>query len=98
MFGRVDQQEGAFPLKEGKRRCNWLAPAKRRVAGIGGVIPRAEELLPRAPVPAVPLPWAPGRLCLRLNAYVTNQIPIVRSRERSVIRGVGVRSGFTGKL
>src|ERR1700745_393509 len=38
-FGRLDQREAAFPLQEGKRRCNWLAPAKRRVAGIGGVIP-----------------------------------------------------------
>jgi hypothetical protein len=44
---------------------------KRRVAGIGGVIPRPEESLPRAPVSAIPLPWAPGRLCPRLNAYVT---------------------------
>ncbi len=54
-----------------QRQCNWLAPAKRRVAGIGGVIPRPEESLPRAPVLAVPLPWAPGRFCPRLNAYVT---------------------------
>ena len=46
-------------------------PAKRRVAGIGGVIPRPGESLPRAPVSAIPLPWAPGRLCPRLNAYVT---------------------------
>jgi hypothetical protein len=68
---RLDQGKAAFPLQEGKRRCNWLAPARRRVAGIGGVIPRLEELLPRAPVPAVPLPWAPGHLCPKLNAYVT---------------------------
>jgi hypothetical protein len=37
----------------------------------------------------------------RTTVQVDNQIPIVRSRERSVIRGirgVGVRSGFTGKL
>jgi hypothetical protein len=31
-FGRLDQIEAAFPLQEGKRRCNWLAAAKRRVA------------------------------------------------------------------
>ena len=70
-FGRLDQREAAFPVQEGKRRCHWLAPAKRRVAGIGGVIPRPEESLPRAPVPVVPLPWAPGRLCPSLNAYAT---------------------------
>ena len=70
-FGRPDQREAAFPLQEGKRRCNWLAPAKRPVAGIGGVIRRPEESLPRALVPAVPLPWAPGRLCPSLNAYAT---------------------------
>ena len=70
-FGRVDQGEAAFPFQEGKRRCNRLAPAKQRSAGIGGVIPRPVESLPRAPVPAVPLPWAPGRLCPRLNAFVT---------------------------
>jgi hypothetical protein len=54
-----------------KHRCNWLAPAKRRVADIGGVIPRPEESLPRATVPAFPLPWVAGRLCPRLNAYAT---------------------------
>jgi hypothetical protein len=70
-FGRVDQGEAAFPLQEGKHRCNWLAPAKRRVADIGGVIPRPAQSLPRAPVPAVPLPWTPGRLCPRLNAHGT---------------------------
>src|SRR5438552_12348141 len=43
-FGRVDQTKAAFPLREGKRRCNWLAPAKRRVTAIGGVIPRPEAL------------------------------------------------------
>src|SRR5215831_10843779 len=69
--GRVNQGEAAFPFQEGKRRCNRLAPAKRRVADIGGVIPRPVESVPRAPVPAVPLPWAPGRLCPRLNAFVT---------------------------
>ncbi len=63
--------KGAFPFQKGKRRCNRLAPAKQRSAGIGGVIPRPVESLPRAPVPAVPLPWAPGRLCPRLNAFVT---------------------------
>jgi hypothetical protein len=61
----------AFRLQEGKRRCNRLVPAKQRSAGIDGVIPRPVESLPRAPVPAVPLPWAPGRLCPRLNAYGT---------------------------
>jgi hypothetical protein len=43
----------------------------RRGAGIGGVIPRPEESLPRAPVPAVPLPGALGSLCPRRNAYLT---------------------------
>jgi hypothetical protein len=33
-FGRVDQGEATFPLKEAKRRRNRLAPAKRRVAGM----------------------------------------------------------------
>jgi len=70
-FGRVDQGQAAFPLQEGKHRRNWLAPAKRRVADIGGVIPRPVESLPRAPVPAVLLLWTPGRLCPRLNAYGT---------------------------
>jgi hypothetical protein len=70
-FGRVDQGEAAFPLQEGKHRCNWLAPAKRRVADIGGVIPRPAQSLPRAPVPSVRLPWTPGSLCPRLNAYGT---------------------------
>ena len=70
-FGRVDQGEAAFPFQESKRRCNWLAPAKQRSADIGGVIPRPVESLPRDPVPAVPLPWAPGRLCPRLNAFGT---------------------------
>jgi hypothetical protein len=32
---------------------NRLAPARRRVADIDGVIPRPEESLPRTPVPAV---------------------------------------------
>jgi hypothetical protein len=70
-FGRVDQGEAAFLLRKAKCRCNRLAPAKRPVAGIDGVIPQPEESLPRAPVPAVPLPGAPGRLCPRLNAFVT---------------------------
>src|SRR6266446_2666712 len=48
-----------------------LQATKRRVAGIGGVILRPEESLPRTPVLAVPLPWAPGSLCPRLNAYGT---------------------------
>jgi hypothetical protein len=61
-FGRVDQGEVGLPLQEGKHRCNWLAPAERRVADIGGVIPRPARSLPRAPVPAVPLPWTPGRV------------------------------------
>src|SRR6516162_1935247 len=57
--------------QEGNRRGNRLAPAMRRVADIGGVIPRPEESLPRTPVPAVPLPWAQERLCPKINAYVT---------------------------
>ena len=40
-------------------------------AGIDGEVLPPEESLPRAPVLAVPLPWAPGRLCPRLNAYGT---------------------------
>jgi len=70
-FGRVDHGEAPFPLQEGKRRCNWLAPAKRRVADIGDAIRRPAQSLPLAPVPAVPLPWTPGRLCPRPNAYGT---------------------------
>ena len=84
----------------GKRRGNRLAPAKRRVADIGGVIPRPVESLPRAPVPVVPLPWTPGRLCPRPNAYVTTD-----SRQNSCAafaatichstrsRGLGTRVG-----
>ena len=60
-----------FSLKEPNRRGSRLAPAKRRVAGIGGVVPRPEESLPRDPVPVVPLLWAPGRLCPKLNASAT---------------------------
>lgn len=72
-FGRLDQGEEAFPLRKVNVDAKGLLqpPAKRRVAGIGGVIPRPGESLPRAPVSAIPLPWAPGRLCPRLNAYVT---------------------------
>jgi hypothetical protein len=97
---RVDQGEAAFPLQEGKHRCNWLAPAMRRVADIGGVIPRPVESLPRAPVPAVPLPWTPGRLFPRLNAYGTadsrqNSCPAfaatISHSTRS--RGLGTRVG-----
>ena len=40
-------------------------------AGIGGEVCRPEESLSRAPVLAVPVPWAPGRLCPGLNAYGT---------------------------
>jgi hypothetical protein len=87
---RVDQGEAAFPLQESKHRCNWLAPAKRRVADIGGVIPRPVESLPRAPVPAVPLPWTPERLCPRLNAYgtadiIVGKIAVQRLPQRSLI-------------
>lgn len=60
-----------FSLKERNRRGSRLAPAKRRVAGIGGVVPRPEESLPRDPVPVVPLLWAPGRLCPKLNGSAT---------------------------
>jgi hypothetical protein len=70
-FARLDQGKATVLFQEGKRRWNWLAPAKRRVGGIGGVIPRLEGWLPRAPVPAVPLPAAPGRLFPRLNEFVT---------------------------
>ena len=45
-FGRVDQGEAAFLLRKAKCRCNRLAPAKRPVAGIDGVIPQPEESLP----------------------------------------------------
>jgi hypothetical protein len=38
-------------------------------AGIGGEVPRPQVSPPRAPVLAVPLPWGPGSLCPRLNAY-----------------------------
>src|SRR5207253_5421008 len=63
-----------FALARSQRsvsKPDFLRATKRRVAGIGGVVPRPEESLPRAPVLAVPLPWAPGRLWPRLNAYVT---------------------------
>ena len=99
-FGRVDQGEAAFPLQEGKHRCNWLAPAKRRVADIGGVIPRPAQSLPRALVPAVPLPWTPGRLCPRLNAYGTadsrqnNCVAFAATNSHSTrLRGPGTRVG-----
>ena len=70
-FCSARSRRSGISTQEGKRRGNRLAPAKRRVADIGGVIPRPVESLPRAPVPAVPLPWAPGRLCPRLNAFGT---------------------------
>jgi hypothetical protein len=64
----LDQQR----CGQGKQTwTNPVAPAKRRVSGIGGVIPRPEELLPRAPAPAVPPPWALARLCPKLNEYAT---------------------------
>jgi hypothetical protein len=59
------------PEAKCRPQCQLFRP-KRRGAGIGGVIPRPVESLPRATVPAVPLPCAPGRLCPRLNAYVTD--------------------------
>ena len=70
-FCSARSRRSGISTREGKRRGNRLAPAKRRVADIGGVIPRPVESLPRAPVPVVPLPWTPGRLCPRPNAYVT---------------------------
>ena len=89
-FGRVDQGEAAFLLRKAKCRCNRLAPAKRPVAGIDGVIPQPEECLPRAPVPAVPLPGAPGRLCPRLNAFGTAD-----SRQNSCVEFVATISRST---
>jgi len=61
-FGRVDQGEKRhFRLREDKRRRNRLSPAKRRVAGIGGVIPRPEESQPTRPCfQRFRLPWASG--------------------------------------
>src|SRR5207244_7462469 len=61
----------AFRPKRVSAAMPALQATKRRVAGIGGVVPRPEESLPRAPVLAVPLPWAPGRPWPRLTAYVT---------------------------
>jgi len=96
-------RRSGISTQEGKRRGNRLAPTKRRVADIGGVIPRPVESLPRAaPVPVVPLPWAPGRICPRPNAYVTTD-----SRQNSCAafaatishstrsRGLGTRVGWS---
>jgi hypothetical protein len=65
-------------VKESRRGRTRLLPPKRRVSGIGGVIPRPEESLPRAPAPAVPPLWAPARLCPKLNEYA-----ILHSRQNS---------------
>ena len=46
--------------QEGNRRGNRLAPAMRRVADIGGVIPRPEESLPRTTVPEIHCPGLRG--------------------------------------
>ena len=73
-FGRVDQGEAAFPLSEDKRRRNRLSPAKRRVAGIGGVIPRPEESQPRATVPAVRLPWATKKELIMVATMISRMI------------------------
>jgi hypothetical protein len=75
------------PEAKCRPQCQLFRP-KRRGAGIGGVIPRPVESLPHAPVPAVPLPCAPGHLCPRLNAYVTvivGKIVVQRSPQRSLI-------------
>src|SRR6267154_2604330 len=64
----LDQQK----FGQGKQTwTNRLAPGKRRVAGIGGVIPRPEESTPRAPAPAVPPLSAPACLWPKLNEYAT---------------------------
>jgi hypothetical protein len=101
-FVPLDQGEAAFPLRKANVEGNRLAPAKRRVADIGGVIPRPVESLPRAPVPVVPLPWTPGRLCPRQNAYVTTDsrqntcaafAATISHSTRS--RGLGTRVGWS---
>jgi hypothetical protein len=101
-FSSARSRRSGISTQGGKRRGNRLAPAKRRVADIGGVIPRPVESLPHAPVPVVPLPWTPGRLCPRLNAYVTTD-----SRQNSCAafaatishstrsRGPGTRVGWS---
>jgi hypothetical protein len=101
-FCSARSRRSGISTQEGKRRGNRLAPAKRRVADIGGVIPRPVESLPRAPVPVVPLPWTPGRLCPRPNAYGTTD-----SRQNSCAafaarishstrsRGLGTRVGWS---
>ena len=75
LLRRAWQTRGTFAFRPQRDvGCNAMPvfqATKRRGAGIGGVIPRPVESLPRAPVPVVPLPWAPGRLCPKLNAYVT---------------------------
>jgi len=58
------------PKGKGRLQCA-LQATKRRGAGIGDAVPRPVESLPRAPVPVVPMPWTPGRLCPTPNAYVT---------------------------
>ena len=45
-------KESGFGSADQKKRHFRSRKAKRRVAGIGGVIPRPAESLPRAPVPA----------------------------------------------
>src|SRR5207302_8594258 len=60
----------AFRPKRVSAALPALQATKRRVAGIGGVAPRPEQSLPRAPLLAAPLLWAPGRPWPRLNAYV----------------------------
>jgi hypothetical protein len=76
-----------------------LQTTKRRVPGIGGVIPRTVESLPRAPVLAVPLPWAPGPLWVRLNAHATadsrqNSCAVFAPTHSIRSRGPGTRGGL----
>ncbi len=83
----LDQQK----CGQGKQTwTNRLVPAKRRVSGIGGVIPRPEESLPRALAPAVPPLWALARLWPKLNEYATAD-----SRQNSFAGSDATISGST---
>src|SRR5205807_4205151 len=68
-------------------------------------VPRPEESLLRAPVLAVPLPWAPGRLCPRLNAYETADSKQNSAAEYDATishstrsRGPGTRVGWSPRV
>jgi len=89
-FGGIDQGEAAFPLEEGKRRRRRLAPAKRRVAGIGGGVPPPAESKGRGLVPAAPPLGAPACPWPKLNVCATS-----RSKQNSFAESAATISGST---